>query len=544
MSLRDYLLVSLLGLALALLVASFQTAPGYMDASYYMDGGVWLANGEGFNERILWNYLDDPAGLPHPSHAYWMPLVSILAAISMRLTGVHSFAAARLGFLLLAALIPVVTARLSFVLSGRRAWAILAGVLSALSGFYLPYLPTTDAFGLYMILGALFLLVIHRLYSHTNDHQDEPGERLPVGRSPLTFVAPLVLGVLAGLMHLTRADGLVWLFVAVAFAPRDLLPGRAGLRRLGSWLAAALLVLAGYSLVMGPWMARNLAAFGSFLSPGGGRALWITSYDQLFSFPASLLTPSHWWASGLVAILRARLWALGLNLQTMLAVQGLIFLFPLVLAGLWRLRRSPAVQAGVLAWLLTFLLMTLVFPYQGARGGFFHSGAALQPLFWAVTPPGLFAFIEWGQRRRGWQVQQAGRFLGFGLVSIALFLTVIVTFNRVIGGDFRQPAWDDLSRRYARLDQDLVSRHASSSALVLVNDAPTYYLATGRPSISIPYGDRQVLLDVAQRYAGQYLLLEIDQVQGDDLYAQPGDRPGLSYLGTVEGLRLYEILAH
>jgi hypothetical protein len=232
-----------------------------------------------------------------------------------------------------------------------------------------------------------------------------------------------------------------------------------------------------------------------------------------------------------------------LNLQTMLAVQGQIFLFPLVLTGLWCLRRLPAVRAGVLAWTLTFLVMTVVFPYQGARGGFFHSGAALQPLFWAVTPAGFYAFIEWGVRKRGWDVHRAGSIFKIGLVSIALLLTIIVTFNRVLGGNVRQPAWDDLQRRYARAEQELISRHASKESVVLVNDAPTYYLASSRLSISIPYGDTNVLLQVAQRYGARYLLLEIDQVQGDLLYAQPGDRPGLRYLGTVEGIRLYEIVA-
>jgi hypothetical protein len=227
----------------------------------------------------------------------------------------------------------------------------------------------------------------------------------------------------------------------------------------------------------------------------------------------------------------------------MLAVQGQIFLFPLILTGLWRLRRTPTVRAGGLAWMLTFLVMTLIFPYQGARGGFFHSGAALQPLFWAVTPLGLHTFLEWGQRRRGWDVHQAGRVFQSGMVLIALILTIVIAFNRVIGSDFRQPAWDDLERRYAKVEQELSLRQASPTAVIMVNDAPTYYLASRRSSISIPYGDTDVLLEVAQRYGGRYLLLEIEQVQGDSLYGQPGDRPGLHYLGTVEGIRLYEFVA-
>jgi hypothetical protein len=542
MSLRAYLLVSLLGLSLALGVAFFQSTAGYMDASYYMAGGVWLVDGDGFNEHILWNYLDDPTGIPHPSHGYWMPLTSVLAALGMILTGAHTFAAARLGFLVLAAMTPIVTARLSYALMRRRDWALLAGIIAALSGFYLAYLPTTDAFGLYMFFGAIFFLVVQRLSDCLPQPLGEPGQNQLSVNCKHIWTAPLVLGGLAGLMHLTRADGILWLVVAVLFTPSGLFPSLKSRNRIISWGAAVLLVVTGYLLVMGPWLLRNLAAFGSFLSPGGGHALWITSYDELFTYPASLLTLAHWWGSGLSAILRARLWSVGLNLQTMLGVQGQIFLFPLILIGLWRLRRARPVQAGLLAWMLTFLVMTLIFPYQGARGGFFHSGAALQPLFWAVTPLGLHTFLEWGQRRRGWDERQSGWVFKSGIVLIALILTLFVAYNRVIGSDIRQPAWDDLQRRYSKVEQELRSLQASSDSVVVVNDAPTYYLASRRPSISIPYGDTDVLLNVAQRYGGRYLLLEIEQVQGDSLYGHPGDRPGLNYLGTVEGIRLYEFV--
>jgi hypothetical protein len=330
--------------------------------------------------------------------------------------------------------------------------------------------------------------------------------------------------------------------VAIFFSRSDMPSKSSGPRRIASWAGAALLVLLGYLIVMGPWMLRNMVVFGSLLSPGGGHALWITSYDELFTFPASLLTAAHWWESGLVAILRARLWATGLNLQTVLAVQGQVFLFPLILIGLWQLRRTPPIQAGVLAWMFTFLVMTLVFPYQGARGGFFHSGAALQPLFWAVAPVGLHSFIEWGERKRGWNVRQAGPVFQGGTVLIALILTMFIVFNRVIGGDIRRPAWDDLQRRYFQVERALKEHQAPPDSIVIVNDAPTYYLASQRPSISIPYGDTDVLLQVAQRYQGRYLLIEIEQVQGDALYEQPGDRPGLRYLETVEGIRLYEIV--
>ncbi len=537
MSKWSYFTLAVLGLLIASAVAAFQPAPGYMDADYYFGGGVRLAEGYGYTEQILWNYLDDPAGLPHPSHGYWMPLVSILAAMSMAVTGGVQFANARIVFLLLSAFVPPLTARLCLDLGGRRNDAWLAGLLACLPGFYLPYLSITESFGLYMILGVIFLLLVGRFSA-------------PASVSPPTHVSRLqstlhpafLIGVTCGLMHLTRADGFLWLGIAVVWV--WLGPSASLSERLyrTSWISL------GYLLCMGPWMARNLAIFGTPLSPGGGRALWITDYDELYIFPAGQLTMSRWWQAGLGSILQARGWAAGLNLQTALAVQGEIFLAPLILAGMWRLRHHIQLRTGVLAWLVTFLVMTVIFPLQGARGGFFHSGAALQPLFWAAVPFGLDAFIGLGNRLRGWNLRQARRFFVPGLVFLAFFFNLVVVLNRLggLGSDGNETGvtsqgWGAAQRRYVHVESALQSWDAPAGAIVMTNNPPGYWVATRRPAISIPYGDLRTVFDVAQRYQARYLLLEIEQISGDELYAQPGDRAGLCYMGTVEGVRVYEI---
>ena len=74
MTWRIYALLFLLGFSVVFGVAQFQSSPGYMDADYYYATGLVLAEGQGFTEPFLWNYLDNPSGLPHPSHAYWMPM--------------------------------------------------------------------------------------------------------------------------------------------------------------------------------------------------------------------------------------------------------------------------------------------------------------------------------------------------------------------------------------------------------------------------------------------------------------------------------------
>ena len=105
--------------------------------------------------------------------------------------------------------------------------------------------------------------------------------------------------------------------------------------------------------------------------------LWLTSYNQIFSYPATGLTFDAWMHSGLGDILLARLWSLGLNLANAFAVQGGVFLLPFIIIGIWQLRKQKLVRLAVLSWILILAAMTLAFPFAGARGGFIHSGAAL-----------------------------------------------------------------------------------------------------------------------------------------------------------------------
>jgi hypothetical protein len=538
MSWSRVLLLSVLGLGVALLVALLQDTPGYMDADYYFAGGVRLAQGYGLNEPFLWNYLDDPAGLPRPSHTYWMPLASFLAALSMKLSGSTQFWASRVGFLLLIAALPVLTAWLCYSLTKKKNAATLAGLLAIFPAFFLPYLSTTDTFGLYMVLGALFLLAV--------------GNRPDLEDWRWRILQPIGLGLLAGLMHLARADGVIWLgmaFVAVVLnnLTQAKRPGAsAQMSRIpfpvARFIVSGLLVMAGYLLVMGPWFGRNFSLFGTLFAPGGGRALWITQYDELFAFPASFLTPQRWLSSGLPELFHARLWALGQNLQTVLAVQGEIFLFPLVILGFWQLRHDRRVQIGGLAWLVTFLVMTIIFPFQGARGGFFHSGAAIQPLWWALVPAGLASFIAWGERVRGWSNVQAQRVFGAGLLGLAILLTLLVTEGRVLGKDLSKPVWEQSAARYNYLEQTLQQFGAQAGEVVMVNNPPGYYVTTDRPGIVTPFGDEQTLLRAAHYYNARYVLLEFDHAAGlDGLYDAPGNWLGLKYLTTVDGTRVYKV---
>lgn len=530
-----YWLFFVLGLIAPLWVASHQSAPGYMDAEYYFAGGLRLAQGHGFTEMMIWNYLAEPellaaaaGALPRPSHVYWMPLASLLAAGGMYLTKSLEFSAARLGFLLVMGGVPALTAALAWQLKRRSDQAWLAGILATLPGLYLPFVATTDVFGLQMVLGAAFfwLILLYR------------GQR-----SISTVLVAGGMGILAGLMHLARAEGLLWLGAAglVVFSSRPA-PGQRHIKQLIWLVMLALVAGCGYLLVTFPWYLRNLQVFHTLFAPGSSRALWLLEYNELFLFPGNQLTFSRWLAAGWGRLLQARGWAAALNLQTALAVQAQIFLAPLILVGAWQMRSSRVVRVAGLMWLAVFSLMTLVFPFQGARGGFFHAGAAFQPLFWALAPTGLDASLAWLARRRRWNPVRAQRVFRPGVVMLAALLTVIIAWTRLLSPSSGNSA----VAAYQQVEAYLLQHGAAKNDIVMVNNPPGYFVASftpqdgGRPAISIPYGDLDMVHQVANAYQARYLLLEFNQLTGDDdLYQQPGDRPGLRYHQQVAGVQIY-----
>ncbi len=525
MTKRLVILLYLLGAGLAALAALGQPVPGYMDADYYFAGGLRIAEGSGFTEPFLWNYLDDPTGLPHPSHLYWMPLASLVAAAAIKLLSSDSFWAARLPFILLSGFLPILSANLALKFLKNKRYVWLAGLLGAFSGVYIVYASIPETFALYLVLGGLIWTII---LQGNWDNLSTKQWAMKAG----------MLGILAGLMHLTRADGIVWVVGCMFWLGWGVkakhYPSKLRVASIG-----IVIFLLGYVLVMGDWFARNLELFGTLMAAGNSRTLWITDYNQTFSFPAAILTPASWWSAGLVTHLSARWEALLMNLKNLVAVQGLVILLPLMIAGLWQQRRLREIQFAAMMWLGTLALMTLVFPYAGSRGGWLHSASAFQVLLWAAVPAGLEQFVEWGQRHRGWQPQRAMPVFAGLVVIVCILLTGWFYMQKVYGGG-------DPSRRWGyrfEIDQEignaLPTFGAAPDAIMMVNNPPGFYLATGRSSIVIPGGGIEQTMAAADFYGADFIVLGPDQENLSDLYDHPGDGGNLHYLGDVENMRIF-----
>ena len=503
---RDILLLFLLSLATRLVVATFIRHPGYMDAAYYTAGAVQLAQGDGLSEPFLWNYLDDPAGIPHPGFLYWMPLPSLLAApFAALLPG--SFFALQFPFALLSALLPLVAYGLAWEVTGRRRDAWLAGLLTLFSGFFFPYWTLPETFTPFALFGSTALwLSAHR--SKSTGKRGDKGAMFPA-----SCLLPLASGVLVGLAHLTRADG-VLLLPVVALAPLVFPQPRttqhathsvtchSSFRHLSfrhlSFHHLSFVIL-GYLLAMAPWFLRNIALIGAPLSPTGTQTLWLRTYDDIFCYNCDLSLRSYL-AWGWPNILRSKLWAAGINLERFLAEDCLIFLLPFTLLGLYRLRRHPSFTLSLIYLALIYLAHSLAFTFPGPRGGFFHASAALLPFLHAAAAEGLDAAIRWAARRRRWNTRQARRVFAAATVALALTLSVHITVEKL-------PSWRTAYTAYEQIGQWLAQEEPTAGTVMVANP-PAFWYYTDHPCVVVPNGDVETLLATARRYDVSHVVLD------------------------------------
>ncbi|MBN2085655.1 MAG: hypothetical protein JW748_10580 [Anaerolineales bacterium] len=508
-------------LTASLAQAYFIPQPGVVDACYYYGGGLNLVRGQGGNEFFLWNYLDESASIPHPANMYWMPLPSLLAAAGMFLAG-EGFRQAQLPLILLATGFPFLVFLAGRRITGSFRTAILAGFLSIASGFYAVFWLNTESFLIFAWVGGLIIFLSPRL----------AGE--------FQRVNALWIGVLCGLAHLTRADGILFLVLAgfLVVVEKNLnLSGR--LQRL-------LALGAGYLLASGTWYARNLAVWGSPFPPGAEKAAWLVEYNDLFQFPSSVITVERFFSSGLNGILQARWTALQDNLMTTIFVLGLVFLFPLVGWGIAMLRREPAVQAALLYFSMIFFLMTLIYPFQGSRGGFLHSGAALLGTAAIAASAGLEDLVARLSRWRQWESDSAKTVLGAGFAILAFSASAAIFIHRVVGPDPAAAYWSKLNGEYERGLLRLGTGLPESTRF-MVNNTTCFHIQTGFQTVPIPAGDPAMLLAAADRYDVRYVILDSNIPEGlRSLYTGEATHPRLKkvYSDEYEGMVYlwYEVL--
>jgi len=307
--------------------------PAYPDSFHYVDIAHSLAAGRGFQVDVVWIFAEVggtiPANpmLPIPSNAHWMPLASLVQVPFIWLLGPTALASA-LPFALLGSLAAPLTWAIARDAGATRLVALGGGVLVAIPAASAVFMAQPDNFGLYqpLVAGALWM-----------------GARGLRGDARAFVLG----GLLVGLATLARNDGIVvGAVLGLAFAWDRWRAWRSGGGRrpaLPLWAGAACFAL--FLAVVAPWLARQLAVFGSIApSSASGKVLFIRSIDEW----NSITTPANldWLLSqGLGPLLASRIGGLVAAITIFAVLVGGVLLVPLMVLGGWARRRSSAASA-------------------------------------------------------------------------------------------------------------------------------------------------------------------------------------------------------
>ena len=496
----DLIWITLLSLLVQLFWAARMPHPTYFDAYYYSINGRQLASGQGWTEPVIWQYLDAPEALPAASHTYWMPLASIVAAGGQMAAG-DGWRAAQLPFVLLTVTLPLLAYAIARRLSRERWAARTAALFTMAGGYYVGQWnqPSTFALFAWTAGGGLFLLAM----------------ALERKSKRLWFAA----GLLAGLSHLTRADGMLLLAVGLLLLSL--------IKEVGLLVKARLLAvyLGGYLLVMGGWFIHLWRVIGRPLSTVGTQTMFLTTYDDTFAYGRQFSLQSYldW---GLENIVRSKLTAVSLSFQTFIAVTGMFFLGGFILWAWIKLGRAEGTKLFLRPFTLyTFALyfsMTFIFTFPGQRGSLLHSSTALWPWAMALAAVGIGFVVEWiATLLPHWRPEKSKPLFA------ALFVGIVFIISLALSG--AHPISSDEAVLYAQLGEQM-----EDGTRVMLGNPLAFYYHTGIPAVILPNEPPATVLEVMAQYDIDILLLDPDRVQPmADLYEGNIIVPELELVQTI-----------
>ncbi len=519
--LRDTLILVLLWSVVNGLVAWLVRQPGYVDAYYYFNSAQIMRYG-GAVEPYFWNYLIAPDALPVALFSYWLPGASLLALPGLLIFPSAPFTGAQIIYILASASLPLLAFELGTTLGGRRTgW--YASLLMVFSGIYAVYWSLPETFTPFAVSAGWALYLTGRLGSDSK------------------WWAWLGVGLLTGFAALTRGDG-VLVPVVIVLIMLYRMRGELLKKQVGMILP----VLIGLLVLYLPWTIREM------LLPGEGASaltsLWLVDYEDIFLYP-NPVSFRYALDAGIGPNLLARWEAFKSNLMTVIGVQGLVFLIPLMMMGGWKLHDRREIQPSLIYGGLLFLALTLGFAQVGLRGAYLHSSAALAPALMACAAVGLEVTVRWAADHiEHWDADRSTPVFGGMMIAVAAAITLAMVGVKVIGAEGGGIAWNEADRVYGEVGAVLDAEGYAVDAPVMSNNAPGFYYHTGRAGIPVTTGDEAMLLDAVDHYGAQYLVLD-QNVVGEmiDLYLNGPKSSRLELVSTFDAesetpVYLYRIL--
>jgi len=480
--------------------------PAYPDSYYYVDVARAIASGHGLNVDFVWifaevgNHLPNPAVLPVPSNAHWLPLASFIQAPFVSLFGPTAFANALPG-VLIGALAAPLTWLIARDAGSTPLVAAAAGAMTAVPGAATAFLAQPENFAILQPLVAATLWMTGRGLK---------GD----GRS---FA---IAGLLAGLAALARNDGvliagalgLIWLADRLRWW-RARRGGRGWTHvedRQPISVFAGLLALAGFLIVIGPWWARQLLTFGS-ISPtsSSGAALWIRNYlewNSITTHPSF----SSWLAQGLPTILAHDLGGLASAALNFLVFMCSVVLLPFLLIGAIARRHSLDFQPWFVYAFVAFAGATFIYPLHVPGGAFIHTAIGLGPQAAILSVEGVTILGGLIRRRRFSSGPDRGTaVLVWGVVAIIAVLAIPYTSGTEAGWAAVRAPRQALAAYMAKAESDPSSGESPSDRVMSIDAGGIRYF-TGHPGVVSTNDSIETELAIAQAYNIRWLVLERD----------------------------------
>lgn len=467
--------------------------PAYPDSFYYVNVARELAAGHGFTTDVLWIFAEVggriPASpvLPIPSNAHWMPLASLVQVPFIWLLGPTALASA-LPFALVGATAAPLAWAIGRDAGATRLVSVGAGVLTAFPALSWAYMAQPDNFSLYqpLVAGALWMAA------------------RGVRGSRRSF---LLAGLLAGLATLSRNDGVLVLGVLGLAFLWDRWRTRRALgdeppRPARIPLATALGSAALFALCVAPWLARQMAVFGSFSpSTASGKVLFIRDIGEWNSITAPA-TLDHLLGMGLGPLLLTRLGGLVAAIEIFSVLVGAVVLVPPLVLGAWHRRRDAWFGPYLAFAVALFAFSAIVSAVHVPGGTFIHSAVALAPHGYVLALEGIALGVGWvAARRRSWRPGQATRVFSAAAVGFGVLAAV--------GGSLAVHAsWSEKRERMQAVAAALDAAGAPADDRLMSIDASGYRYWTGRPGVVLVNDPLDTVLEVARAYGTRWLILE------------------------------------
>ncbi len=501
-------LICLAALTLRAGLAAFVDHPGIADPNHYYNLGRELVAGHGFQIDYIWQFYARPDAVVHPID-WWMPLTGVLAAGGMAPFGV-SVHAALVPFIVLGALLPLLAYAGTRQLGGSE----LAGLFAAAAVAVLPELVLNSVRTNTLIPNALFvcgaiLLLVRGL--RTGDLRALAGS-----------------GLLAGLAYLTRSEALLLLPMLILTAALYAVARPSALRVKPLALLLPILIA---GIVVAPWLARNLHESGWLTPPNQNQIIfWDDIRDQYAYDPHFTWSTLHE-SQSLGAIVAKRLFEMAASAKLLYTGLDVVLPVPVIGGLLWLAARRDRDRLLTLAPTLILLLGFFVFytvinPYMSQGGSFKKAYLSLVPL---LIPVGAIVMERAIPDRR----------LLLGAMGLALALMAANAVEMVRADVRFTNTYVDDMRQVVATARTLPDTNGDGD-IVLMNQDQFMLSFLGVKSVVIPFDDRDTVLEAAQRYGVDYLLMPPARPSIDALYQGEEVDPRFVLAATVPGTQ-YEL---